>query len=101
MHYFKNKLDYDLRLSWAKKYKPNKNCNDRDEEGIDKQYEEIGNKEWQRWVQKYYQIHNKYGGLVQISYLFDFDKYLDYKDSPIDKGKEIFLTLYNNRIRIG
>jgi hypothetical protein len=40
MHYFKNKLGYDLRLSWAKKYKPNKNCNDRDEEGIDKQYEE-------------------------------------------------------------
>ena len=68
---------------------------------LDKQYEEIGNKEWQRWVQKYYQIHNKYGGLVQISYLFDFDKYLDYKDSPIDKGKEVFLNLYNNRIRIG
>ena len=43
MHYFKNKLDYDLRLSWAKKYKPNKNCNDRDEEGIDKQYEETFN----------------------------------------------------------
>jgi hypothetical protein len=40
MHYFKNKLGYNLRLSWAKKYKPNKNCNDRDEEGIDKQYEE-------------------------------------------------------------
>lgn len=68
---------------------------------LDKQYEEIGNQEWKRWVQKYYQIHNKYGGLVQVSYLFDFDKYLDYKDSPIDKGKETFLILYNNRIRIG
>lgn len=43
MHYFKNKLGYDLRLSWAKKYKPNKNYNDRDEEGIDKQYEESFN----------------------------------------------------------
>lgn len=68
---------------------------------LDKQYEEVGNQEWQRWVQKYYQIHNKFGGSVQISYLFDFDKYLDYKDSPIDKGKEVFLTLFNNRIRIG
>ena len=43
MHYFKNKLGYDLRLSWAEKYKQNKNYNDRDEEGIDKQYEESFN----------------------------------------------------------
>ena len=68
---------------------------------LDRQYEEIGSDEWKRWVQKYYQIHNKYGGKVQISYLFDFEQNLDYKDSPIDKGKEVFLNLYNNRIRIG
>ena len=43
MHYFKNKLGYDLRLSWTKKYKPNKKTNNRDEEGIDRQYEETFN----------------------------------------------------------
>ena len=65
---------------------------------LDKQYKHIGDEEWKRWTQKFYQIYNKYGKEVQISYMFDFDKYLDYKDSPIDKGEEVFLTLYKNRI---
>lgn len=67
---------------------------------FDKQYQKVGDKEWERWVQKYYQIHNKYGKKVQISYMFDFDTFLDYKDSPIDKGKEVFLELYNKRIML-
>ena len=68
---------------------------------FDKQYQHVGDQEWKRWVNKYYQIFNKFAGQVQISYLFDFDRYLDYKDSPIDKGKEVFLNLYSNRVRIG
>lgn len=67
---------------------------------FDKQYQTVGDKEWERWIQKYYQIHNKYGKKVQISYMFDFDTFLDYKDSPIDKGKEVFLKLYNKRIML-
>ena len=67
---------------------------------LDKQYQTIGDKEWKRWVQKYYQIHNKYGKKVQISYMFDFDTLLDYKDSPIDKGKGVFLELYNKRVML-
>ena len=65
---------------------------------LDKQYQKVGDEEWKRWTQKYYQLHNKYGNKILISYMFDFDKYLDYKDSPIDKGKENFLELYQNRI---
>ena len=65
---------------------------------LDKQYQKIGDDEWKRWVQKFYQLHNKFGNKVQISYMFDFDKFLGYKDSPIDKGKEIFLELYKNRV---
>ena len=67
---------------------------------LDKQYKKIGDEEWKRWTAKFYQIHNKYGKEVQISYMFDFDKYLDYKDSPIDKGKDIFIELYNTRVKI-
>ena len=65
---------------------------------LDKQYQKVGDREWERWVQKFYQIHNKYSNKVQMSYMFDFDKFLDYKDSPIDKGKEVFLELYKNRV---
>ena len=65
---------------------------------LDKQYKTIGDEEWKRWTNKFYQIHNKYGKYFQISYMFDFDKYLDYKDSPIDEGKDVFISLYQNRI---
>ena len=68
---------------------------------LDKQYQKVGDKEWERWTNKYKQIHNKYGNFVQISYMFDFDKYLDYKDAPIDKGPEVFMALYKNRVAIG
>ena len=65
---------------------------------LDKQYKAIGDEEWKRWTNKFYQIHNKYGKYFQISYMFDFDKYLDYKYSPIDEGKDVFISLYQNRI---
>jgi hypothetical protein len=69
--------------------------------GLDKQYEQIGNKEWERWTQKFYQIANKYAKYIQVSFLFDLeDNLLDYKDSPIDKGKDVFFELYNKRIRL-
>lgn len=67
---------------------------------LDKQYKKVGDEEWKRWTQKFYQIHNKYGKETQVSYMFDFDSYLNYKDSPIDKGKNTFLWLYKNRIII-
>ena len=70
--------------------------------GLDKQYEKIGNENWVRWTHKYYQIANKYAKYLQISFLFDLqDNLLDFKDSPIDKGKDVFFELYKNRIRLG
>lgn len=67
---------------------------------FDKQFKEIGDKEWERWTKKLYDIHTKYGVYVQISYLFDKKDLLDYKDSPVDKGKETFLKLFKNRIML-
>lgn len=67
---------------------------------FDKQFKEIGDKEWERWTKKLYDIHIKYGAYVQISYLFDKKDLLDYKDSPVDKGKETFLKLFKNRIML-
>lgn len=67
---------------------------------FDKQFKEIGDKEWERWTKKLYDIYTKYGAYVQISYLFDKKDLLDYKDSPVDKGKETFLKLFKNRIML-
>ena len=36
---------------------------------------------------------------VSVSYLFDFRNLLEEKDSPVDKGREVFETLYRTRYR--
>ena len=67
---------------------------------FDKQYQKIGDNEYKKWVKKFYDLHNKYGKYVQISYILDFNNLLNYKDSPIDKGKDVFLNLFQERIII-
>ena len=67
---------------------------------FDRQYEEIGDENWKKWTEKLYHIHNKYHSMVQISFLFDKEHLLGFKDSPIDRGPDIFLDLFNKRIQI-
>lgn len=68
--------------------------------GFDKQFQEIGDLEWQKWTKKLTLFHTKYGNQIQISYLFDTRNLLSYKDSPTDQGQEIFLQLYENRVTL-
>ena len=65
---------------------------------FDKQFQKIGDDEWKAWTKKLKDIHKKYGSKVQISYMFDKNDYLGYKDSPIDCGLETFMKLFNERI---
>lgn len=68
--------------------------------GMDKQFQDIGDKEFNKLTKNLKQIHKKYGAYCKISFLFDKWNLLDYKDAPIDKGEEIFLKLYKNRINL-
>lgn len=68
--------------------------------GFDKQFKEIGDDEWKRLTTNLKKLHLKYGAKVQISYLFDKEKILEYKMSPVDAGKEKFLQLFKERVRI-
>lgn len=65
---------------------------------FDKQFKEIGDEEWKGWTKKLKDIHKKYGDEIQISFLFDKWNLLGYKDSPIDRGPEIFIELFNRRV---
>lgn len=67
---------------------------------FDKQFKEIGDNEFKGWTKKLQDIYNKYNQYVKISFIFDKKNLLDYKDSPIDKGKEIFLQLYKERFSL-
>ena len=64
---------------------------------FDKQYQEYKDKEYIKWEEKLINIYKKYGGFIQISFILDIDCLLGYKDSPVDKGPDIFLELFNNR----
>lgn len=67
---------------------------------FDRQFQKIGDNEWQKWIIKLKTLYNKYGNYVNISYMFDKDNLLGYKDSPIDCGKDKFIYLFKNRITI-
>ena len=68
--------------------------------GFDKQFQEIGDLEWEKWIIKLKTINNKYSGYTKISFLFDKWNLLNYKDSPLDKGKDVFLELFKKRVTI-
>lgn len=65
---------------------------------FDRQFKEIGDKEYKNWTKKLKEIYNKYSSKVLISFIFDNQGLLEYKDSPLDRGKDIFLELFKNRI---
>ena len=65
---------------------------------FDRQFKELGDEEWKNWTKKLKDIDKKYRTIVNVSFMFDKENLLGYKDSPIDKGKEIFLKLYKGRI---
>jgi len=67
---------------------------------FDKQYKKLGDEEFIGWTKKLTDINKKYGKYVRITYMFDKEGLLDYKDAPIDKGKNIFLNLYRKRFSI-
>lgn len=46
------------------------------------------------------EINKKFKKYVNISFVFDKEDLLGYKDSPIDRGPEIFLTLFEKRISL-
>lgn len=67
---------------------------------FDKQFQELGDEEHKTWVKKLKDIHKKYSAFIDISFMFDTNNLLGYKDSPIDRGEKIFLELFKERVRL-
>lgn len=65
---------------------------------FDRQFQEIGDKEFKHLKSNLLKLYNKYKNFVNISFVFDKNMITGYKDSPIDDGKEIFLKLFKERI---
>lgn len=66
---------------------------------FDKQWQNVGDEEYHIWTKKLTEINNKYKDDFLVSFVFDKqNEYLGYKDSPIDRGGEVFLKLFKERI---
>lgn len=65
---------------------------------LDRQFQELGDKEFKKLTKNLERVNQRYGKDFLISFIFDKNMITDYKDSPIDKGPDIFLKLYKERI---
>ena len=66
---------------------------------FDKEYNMAGAPDGQKYFTKLWELCEKYGNYCHLSFIFDREQLLDIKDSPIDKGKEIFLKLLETRVK--
>lgn len=68
---------------------------------FDKQWKERNDAEFKQWTKKLTALHNKYSKQVKVSFLFDKEgDLLGYKSSPIDHGRDTFLKLFKERVRL-
>ena len=65
---------------------------------FDRQFQEKGDAECQRLINKLTRIHDKYKNYTTVSLIFDKGMITDYKASPLDEGRDKFLYLFKNRI---
>ena len=67
---------------------------------FDRQFQNLGDDEFIHLIKNLKKITMKYKNYVNISCIIDKHKITDYKDSPIDKDKEIFFKLFKERVNL-
>lgn len=67
---------------------------------LDKEYDNWRSEKARKYREKIESMCRKFNRLSNFSYIWDFDDLLEEKDSPFDKGKEVFDELFKNRIKV-
>ena len=67
---------------------------------FDKEYDSWRSEKAKKYRAMIEGMCRKYTNLVKMSFIWDYDNLLEEKDSPFDKGKEVFEELYRNRIKV-
>ena len=65
---------------------------------FDRQYQKIGDEEYKGWTKKLLDLSKKFNNYCKVSFIFDTENKLNYKDAPIDLTPEIFIYLYKKRL---
>lgn len=78
-----------------------KNCNIRNIIlAFDKEYEKVGTSQYNKYIDKIRRIGLKYSNYANFYYILDKENLLQIKDSPIDKGADIFNYLLSKKMYI-
>ncbi len=68
---------------------------------FDSDYRQIGDDDYYRTIAHLQKIYDRFSSRVQISFMFDKEKkYLPYKASPFDCGKDVFMKLWRDRVML-
>ena len=67
---------------------------------FDKEYTDLKDPKAKTYRNKLIEMCEKYKHLASFSYIYDEQNLLSLKDSPNDRGKEIYEKLYQNRSKI-
>ena len=67
---------------------------------FDKEYEVPASTQGEEYFNKLYSICNKYKHYYNFSFIYDKEGFLSLKDSPVDRGKEVFEELLKKRVII-
>ena len=67
---------------------------------LDKEYEDWRTEKARKYKARIESMCKLYKNYASFSYIWDYDNVLQEKDSPFDRGKEIFNYLYKNRIKV-
>ena len=67
---------------------------------FDKEYMDWRSNEAREYRTKIENMCKKYKGQATFYYIWDMNGLLGYKDSPFDKGKEVFEELFKHRIKV-
>lgn len=67
---------------------------------LDKEYVDCHDEKAKKYKEKLIKLCQKYRNQATFSYIWDFDNVLKEKDSPFDRGKDIFEHLYKTRVKV-
>lgn len=67
---------------------------------LDKEYENCRDEKAKKYREKLISLCRKYRNQASFSYIWDFDNVLKEKDSPYDRGKDVFEHLYKTRVKV-
>lgn len=67
---------------------------------FDKEFTSLSDPANEEYMNKLLSLCNKYKTYCNFSFLYDFNNLLSYKDSPIDKGPEVFLQLLQKKVEV-